>query len=365
MDDLRYNPRTRSGCANPMFSCISTRQQLGGRRRVQLSASVIAFACLALHAAGVARAQALYIGGDAIGPDSINTDNTGGFTAVRESGANLGQPAIEVELAGELQLSELRVIVFGIPSAAGNLRFDAFDYRLDVWPSADYYAGEAPAYEVELAAPQGVTLVSNGSDQMIPATEFGSAGLIANDAATYDFRFDLAALPAGSPAQNLFDAPLPAGDWVFGFQSWHSVDASGSLRVAGSSAAAGPLPLFSRDQAESRGVLGNQDPSDLFLRWGMSLQAVTAAAPIPADFNEDRTVDGADAAIWASSFGIDGQGDANGDALTTGGDFLIWQRNFGVAAGSATLKGVPEPATATLLGLAIFAWSQCGRRHKS
>lgn len=79
----------------------------------------------------------------------------------------------------------------------------------------------------------------------------------------------------------------------------------------------------------------------------------TVVAPAPpsylaADFNEDTFVDGADLALWKSSFGVNANGDANNDNRTDGNDFLIWQRQRGMSppstvAGTATLANVPEP----------------------
>ena len=53
----------------------------------------------------------------------------------------------------------------------------------------------------------------------------------------------------------------------------------------------------------------------------------------PADFNEDRSVDGTDLAIWQSGYGDTTEpeladGDANADNQVEGFDFLAWQQGF-------------------------------------
>ncbi len=301
-------------------------------------------------------ATAFYVDGDAIGPDSTTTDNTGGFGAVLQNGNNLGQPAIQVSLTGQELLTEFRVIVFGLPGADGNLFFQEFDYRLDVWKSDDYFAGAASEFHVNLGQPVGVNLVSNGATSVVPDTPFGTAGIVGNNADTYDFRFDLTNLPAGDTAQTIFETPFAAGDWVFGFQSWHDTASNGVLRVTASDAAQGPLPLFSRDDFVPRGVLGGQDPANIGLRWGISLAAVDT---ISGDFDFDRDVDSEDAAIWSTSFGVDGSADADADGDTDGADFLLWQKNFGTGVVSPFFLSVPEPPA---ILLAIAATLCCWRR---
>ncbi|HMO84376.1 MAG TPA: PQQ-dependent sugar dehydrogenase, partial [Lacipirellulaceae bacterium] len=82
---------------------------------------------------------------------------------------------------------------------------------------------------------------------------------------------------------------------------------------------------------------------------------VTNSLPFaPADFNQDRVVDGADLEIWAAHFGVVGtasnaQGDANLDQSVDGADFIIWQRQLSGATSleSMTLQ-IPEPSGAAL-----------------
>jgi hypothetical protein len=310
--------------------------------------------------------HSFYVNGDPIGSSSDTTDNTGGFTAVQQDGGNLGQPAILVSLTGQELLVDFRVIVFGLPSIQENLLFNQFDYGLDVWPSADYFAHREPQYHVELGQPWNIRLVPDGQSRMIPDTPFGAAGVGGDYATTYDFRFDLAQLAATTPSARVFSSPLPEGDWVFGIQSSHNIEDSGILRVAGSTAIAGPLPLFSRDDSVPRGILGAQDPNNISLYWGMSLAAVLEDSPThPAgDFNANGVVDAADYVLWRRHLGAASESSLNyaGNGLNgvDAGDYLLWRQNF--AAVGVMPEGhdfVPEPSGLLLL---LLACEGCLRR---
>lgn len=76
------------------------------------------------------------------------------------------------------------------------------------------------------------------------------------------------------------------------------------------------------------------------------------------DFNADLTVNGADFALWQSSFGVSNAADANGNGRTEGLDLMRWMQQFGSTGGSAepaagiSLAAVPEPHALALCGLA-------------
>lgn len=78
---------------------------------------------------------------------------------------------------------------------------------------------------------------------------------------------------------------------------------------------------------------------------------------LPADFNGDGYVNGADLAQWKSALGVNLNGNADGDNDTDGADFLLWQRQFGGTAILPVTAAVPEPDAALLaaFGLARFA----------
>jgi T5SS/PEP-CTERM-associated repeat protein len=99
------------------------------------------------------------------------------------------------------------------------------------------------------------------------------------------------------------------------------------------------------------------------LQWTIDYSAsaltLTVIAGLPADFNQDGTVNGADLAAWKGGFGTTSgaakaNGDADGDGDVDGADFLLWQQERGLVQASAQASAVPEPA-AILLALAAAA----------
>jgi hypothetical protein len=80
---------------------------------------------------------------------------------------------------------------------------------------------------------------------------------------------------------------------------------------------------------------------------------------IPADFDNDGDIDGADLGQWRTAYGTTNVGDADGDGDSDGNDLLIWQRNAGVDLTPAVPVGatVPEPATAILAAAALAAFA--------
>jgi hypothetical protein len=88
-----------------------------------------------------------------------------------------------------------------------------------------------------------------------------------------------------------------------------------------------------------------------------SAPIVLRVSPQAGDFNSDGFVNSADFNLWTSEFGRTtgasrSHGDANGDQDVDGADFLTWQRQFGAGTPATA---VPEPTTASLLGLAAIA----------
>ena len=280
--------------------------------------------CCSPPAAGC---EAFHLEGDPIGASSNATDQTGGFSAVEWQGTNLGQPAVLVELGGSERLAELRTVVFGVPTGDGRLRFDEFSYQLSVWTSASYFSDADPDYVVTLGDPIGLELVTASPDVVVPAEAFGEAGPGGSDALTYDLRFDLGAATIGDSPSPLVDS-LGSGDWVLAFQAVHDPGASGMLRVAGSTASEGPIPLFSRDDAAPRGILGGQPPESIVLRWGMSVSAeLITPTNLPGDFNGDGRVDAGDYVIQRDIL----------PEHTSAAAYDCWRANFGQTLDSAAV----------------------------
>jgi len=83
---------------------------------------------------------------------------------------------------------------------------------------------------------------------------------------------------------------------------------------------------------------------------------------LPGDYNEDSTVDAADYTVWRNMLGTSlALPNENPDALTPGvvdqEDYDFWKSQFGATAGSGSLVAgnVPEPASAGLLAIGLFA----------
>lgn len=107
--------------------------------------------------------------------------------------------------------------------------------------------------------------------------------------------------------------------------------------------------------------------------WQAEVNAVAAinAALLPADFNDDGTVDAGDLSRWRAGFGAASatkfQGDATGDGVVDGADFLLWQQLSGqtslpAATAAAT---IPEPRGALLATLASIVTALLSARLPS
>ena len=80
---------------------------------------------------------------------------------------------------------------------------------------------------------------------------------------------------------------------------------------------------------------------------------LTPSTPIDGDFNNDGVVNYADLTVWKSAFAA---------GTMTGADYLLWQRNFGATSATASAAAVPEPASACIGVLALFAFNRLRRR---
>jgi hypothetical protein len=91
---------------------------------------------------------------------------------------------------------------------------------------------------------------------------------------------------------------------------------------------------------------------------GPQLLLSLAGSALPADFNGDGMVDGADLASWTSHVGVQSgankaAGDADGDGDVDGADYLVWQQSLGT---SLNLSGTPTAAVPEPAGAALFAF---------
>ncbi|MEQ8211282.1 MAG: hypothetical protein RH917_15755 [Lacipirellulaceae bacterium] len=109
---------------------------------------------------------------------------------------------------------------------------------------------------------------------------------------------------------------------------------------------------------------GLQDVDDLtfqFREVGQALGTLTGTVEflgsgLTADFDNDGDVDANDLAQWQGDYGVNGDSDANGDSSSDGFDFLAWQQQFTGPSAVASAGAVPEPMSATLLLVGMFAF---------
>lgn len=93
--------------------------------------------------------------------------------------------------------------------------------------------------------------------------------------------------------------------------------------------------------------------------------ALSAAEPLPGDFNGDGLVDDADLMVWQLTYGSTEQlaADANDNRVVDAADYTIWRNHAGTPLGGASLDGpqLPEPGLVAVIGGTLFGWL-CGGR---
>jgi peptidyl-prolyl cis-trans isomerase A (cyclophilin A) len=115
-------------------------------------------------------------------------------------------------------------------------------------------------------------------------------------------------------------------------------------------------PDFNGDKEIGSGDLANWEAG-----YGQFDGVTTFADFDNGDANYDGIVDGDDFLSWQRSVGLttDVSADGDGNYEVNGDDFLFWQRNVGAPVPPPVLA--PEPATAVLLLLGLFAETQALR----
>jgi alpha-amylase len=173
-------------------------------------------------------------------------------------------------------------------------------------------------------------------------------------------------------------------------------DLGGALTAQGAGAAvldAYNALLLKRGDVNQDGVTNGADVATLHSNFGMStwlndlnVDGTVDVADVNTlitelvrtthgDFNLDRVVDGTDFLIWQRGVGVAGarfdQGDAGLNGVVSGDDLAIWKSTYGTAGpvtATAASAAIPEPATATLLYLAVTAAGSriaCPRKQRA
>ncbi|BBO34095.1 hypothetical protein PLANPX_3707 [Lacipirellula parvula] len=166
---------------------------------------------------------------------------------------------------------------------------------------------------------------------------------------------------AGANSQALYGGPVPllAGQhWASGVTSPPYMPGTQPKPSLGPTLPRGERRFFTPLDYAALADVGWQVPSELL--------------QLPADFNSDHIVDGADFLLWQRDFGMSGvqPADANGDGLVDDYDVWILQQNFGAIdaefpLGAVAGASVPEPTGAALALSAATVLFGCMRRRTS
>lgn len=193
-----------------------------------------------------------------------------------------------------------------------------------------------------------------GGGSIVNSGVLGTAGttpFAANLTSTGTLAFDLGAanrdffnITGNATLSGLVDITLEPGFVPTG--SYTLLTVTGTLNTAGLTLAPADASQFSLSVSGGKNLV----------------LTVGGSTPIPGDFNNNGTVDGADLAKWKTDFGPGAGSDANGDGRTDGADFLVWQRNFGRTSAVPAAGAVPEP-TAAALACVVFAAAGVWRRR--
>ena len=302
-------------------------------------------------------AHARLLGGDSIGPDSSFTDGTGAAIGGVNAASNFGQPGVQVSLDGASLLQQMRLIVAGQPSSlTSRLDFSLFRYRVEVFTKDGYLADSDPVVRATVQ-PFDVNYVEVTPGTVLPDVTFGDIADSPPSIPTYDFGFDLSNAVLEGTSTLACSNPLVSDDYIITLQNTSNLS-EGGFFVVYSESPDGYLPYYSRDSLDGvipRGILGNQDPSDIFLRYGWNISVRT-----PGDYDDDGDVDTDDYQAWRDNYGATGDFPVDGlnaDGVVNAADYTVWRDNFGlgVPASLGESQGVPEPTAAVLLCMVLLS----------
>ncbi len=213
----------------------------------------------------------------------------------------------------------------------------------------------------DLLVPFGITAITDNDSQLTYDFDNGASGDPANDAfGTFFAMPDSGGLGPDEVMVGLGDSggpsfiPLVGGGFaIAGVNSYITRLSSGVMGL----------------ELEAVGGASSDVTASVDASWGeFGVDARIANPKISAfidfvisvttDFDGDLDVDGADLAIWETSYGVDDGADADGDGDSDGADFLAWQRDAGLSLAGmfpiVAAQAVPEPATLLLVLPAVF-----------
>jgi hypothetical protein len=210
----------------------------------------------------------------------------------------------------------------------------------------------------------------NGNVPLEPSGYVGFWLKTANAGVTVRISIDDPTTTAGSTALERSIALAVTGDDQWRLYEWNLDDAGQWDAFAGG--ADGDIDAFlGTVSVDSIWFAGAGDATVYMDTVSHNPDGHLAAPPMPADFNQDGTVDSDDLAEWNEFLGkhadaLPSEGDADGNGVVDGADFLAWQQQFGKAdepVSEAAAAAVPEPtagwlAAGLLALLLMLAWRE-------
>ena len=144
--------------------------------------------------------------------------------------------------------------------------------------------------------------------------------------------------------------------------------------VASAALPGDPVPPGPEPPLITRFAIGSSTNNDqgtfaidnVMVRAGIVFDRIFPATVLEADFDGNKTVQGADLGLLKVRFGNTAAplADADSDGDTDGYDFIQWQRSLGSSIPSVAAVGaVPEPSTLALLALGAAALGGHRRRR--
>jgi hypothetical protein len=175
-------------------------------------------------------------------------------------------------------------------------------------------------------------------------------------------------LPANGSWNSLDDQNAAGGDWRESNSNANQLvelkPTTSAQITGGTSFNMGTLFKTAAAGGAADLAFGYVFPGDTAFRTGVVVYR-SLTTSLPADFNDDGVVNGADLTVWRNAHGTNANGDADGDGDSDGNDFLLWQRTLGSGGATGAAGAVPEPGAAVLALLGACPFLAALRRNYS